>query len=65
MGKHLYMKVTKDKYELPEIVCDSAKELAEICGVKRDTIYTAISNYKQGRSNFSIFKKVEIGDDDL
>lgn len=28
----VYMKVSKDKYQLPEVIADSVKELAEKCG---------------------------------
>lgn len=39
----LYVKCTTDKYQLPEIVCDSAKELAEKTGKTPGSIATMIS----------------------
>ncbi len=42
----IWMKVTSDKYELPLAVADTARELAEICGVKENNIVSAISHFK-------------------
>jgi hypothetical protein len=39
----LYVKCTKDKYQLPEMVCDSVKELAEKTGVRPGSIASMIS----------------------
>ena len=44
----LYMKVTKDKYELPLAVADSVKELADMCEVTTNSIYSWMSHYKNG-----------------
>lgn len=38
----LWMKVTKDKYELPVAVADSATELAKILHTSPGTIYSSI-----------------------
>ena len=51
----IWMKVSKDKYELPEIIADSASELAKKCNVTRNVIYSCIN--RQGRSQY---KKVRI-----
>lgn len=53
--------VSNDKYELIEHMADSVKELAEICGVRPNTIYSAVSHCNKcgGRS---IYHCVEIGD---
>lgn len=55
----LYIKTTLDKYELPIAVADSAKELAEILGVKTDTVYAQISKKRRG------WYKVSCETDDL
>ena len=34
----VWMKVTKDKYELPVAIADSCKELAEIVGKTSNTV---------------------------
>ena len=54
----LYMKVTKDKYELPLAVADSQKELAELLGVKLNVV---VSSFCKG---YGTFKKVEIDETD-
>lgn len=56
----LYMMVTRDKYELPMIVTESTKELADFAGVRLNAIHCAISNKKNNGRKFSRFVKVEI-----
>lgn len=51
----LYVKCTTDKYQLPEIVCDSVKELAEKTGKTAGSIATMISKGYPG------YYKVEVG----
>lgn len=59
----VYMKVTKDKYELPLAVADSPAELAAMTGDSIKTIWSAVSRAKH-RSNPKYknhrFLKVEI-----
>ena len=50
----LYMRVTKDKYELPLNVCASVRELARQTGRKESSIFTFLSKNKPG------WKRVEI-----
>ena len=50
----LYMMVTKDKYELPLGVYDSIEEMAEKQGLKKSTIVTQLSRYKNKRVNYFI-----------
>lgn len=38
MGKYLWMCVEADEYELPLAVADTAKELAEKCGVTTNNV---------------------------
>ena len=42
MQKYYWMRVTKDKYELPIAVGDTSEELAKLDGVKAATIRRAI-----------------------
>ena len=65
MGKRkiIYMKVTRDKYRLPVAVADSAKELAWICGVSVDAIYSCISRRKKGEWDGS-YLRVKVEDDE-
>lgn len=55
----IYMKVTKDKYELPLAVADSIVELAELIGIKADNIYSTISHARK-KGYKCCYVKVEI-----
>ena len=59
----LYLCVTRDKYELPEVVADSVKELAEKCGVSRNAVAVPISKQRKGIYAKSRFHEVEVDDD--
>lgn len=59
----LYLRVTKDKYELPIAVADSPRELAQMLGVTRASILSSISHAKSGRLKSSSYKVVEVEDD--
>jgi hypothetical protein len=59
----IYMKVTDDKYEHPVAIADSQGELAEMLGVTKNCIASALCHARQGR-NRSVYKEVDIGDDD-
>lgn len=67
----IWMEVTPDEYELPLKVTDSGGELARMCGLSPDTIYSSISHYKnRKRRNARLrerkrkFVKVEVNDDE-
>ena len=62
MGKVLYMKVTKDEYELPMAVADSVPELAEMVGVKTSTIFGFMWYCKKSGKKCP-YIKVEVEDD--
>lgn len=55
----LYIKVTKDKYELPVAVADTVVELAKMVGTTEQSIYSSMSHAKVRGQN-SPYKKVEI-----
>lgn len=42
MSEVIYMKVTKDEYELPVAVADTVRELARIVGLKENSISMAM-----------------------
>lgn len=48
-SKYYYMTVTTDKYELPIIVAESARELAEKLGIKESTVYSTIDLDRSGK----------------
>ena len=55
----VYMKVTKDEYELPVAIADSIAELAKMLGVTRQHIYDSMRHTKQ-RGHKTPYIKVEI-----
>ena len=62
--RHLYLKVTNDKYELPLFVADGAKELADREGVKVNTIYSSISHYERGDTKYTPYRRVILEEGD-
>lgn len=60
----VYMMVSKDKYQLPLAIADSASELARMVGKSSNTTRSAASHAKAGKIKNSIFYRVEIAEDD-
>jgi hypothetical protein len=46
-GMTLWIKVSDDIYELPEVVATTARALADRCGVKESTVKSAVSKCKK------------------
>lgn len=61
--KYLYMKITRDEYELPVAVADSVIELAKMLGVKPNTISRSLSRQKKHERK-SCYKRIEITEDE-
>lgn len=61
--RNLWMLVSKDKYELPLMVCDSVAELARRTGSTQNNIYSAISKGKK-RGNRCQYVKVTINEEE-
>lgn len=59
----LYLCVTRDRYELPVAVADSAKELAAMVGIRNTTINESLSRVRAGDRKWSQYKEVEVDDD--
>ena len=59
----IYMAVTKDALSLPLAVADSAAELAELRGVKVDTIRSSISRGRTGKIKRPGYIVVEVEED--
>lgn len=57
------MKVSADKYEFPLIMADTQSELARICGVKRDSVASAIHHARK-RNMRCQYVKVVIEEDE-
>lgn len=63
MKMFVYMKVTKDKYELPIAVANTVRELAAILGISENCISSSMSHERAGKS-ISPYKKIEIEEED-
>lgn len=59
----VYMKVSKDEYELPEAIADSPMHLAKMLGVKPQSIYDSMRHVKT-RGSWSPYKKVEFDEEE-
>ena len=46
---YVWMKVTKDKYELPVAVAETHSELARICGTTPGNVLSSASRYRHGQ----------------
>lgn len=57
--KFLYLKVSRDKYELPEAVADSVSELARLCGVNAQSVFCRISHANQN-GTWCCYRRIEI-----
>lgn len=64
---HVWLEVTKDKYELPLAISDTARELAEIVGVSKNTILSTRCHAMSGKGKWknSKYIMVDIGDDEI
>ena len=60
---HVYMAVTRDKYELPIAVADTSVELAKIMHTTDTVIRSCIYHEKTGKHKSSMYKKVIIDED--
>lgn len=58
----IYMEITRDEYEFPIHIADSASE--KLCGVSRNCILSCISKSKKGKIGKSRYIKVEVPDDE-
>lgn len=59
----LFMKVTKDKYELPIAVAESVHELSLMTGDKKMSIWNAIGH--RNRTGYkTAYVRVEVDDDE-
>lgn len=56
---YIWMMVTRDKYELPLAIADTARELAELTGFNKNSIMRSVLTYEAG-SKRSRFRKVRV-----
>lgn len=60
----MWMKVTRDKYELPVAVAETVYELADMLGVTVNSIYSSMYHFRKGNTKSTPYRKVEEGEDD-
>ena len=60
----LYIKTTDDEYELPVAVGESIADLARQLKVSCSVISHSINKTRKGIYHHSVYKKVEVEDDD-
>ena len=58
MNKYYWLLVEADEYELPLVVADSARELAEKCGTTKHNVETFVSKKSSGRNRGTKYLKV-------
>lgn len=64
MSDYVYMKITRDKYELPVAVAESTTELAKICGLKNSGSVRSMINEPIRLGFRPTYIKVEVTEDD-
>lgn len=60
---NIWMKISDDKYELPVAVADTVTELAQICGITKETIIAQRSRQKR-KGTSCRYLKIEVEDDE-
>ena len=60
----LYIKTTDDEYELPVAVGDSVIELARILKLNKKSLESIFSKIRKGKYGNSIYKIVEVDDEE-
>ena len=65
MTRKVYMLIDNTKYQLPLVIADTAQELADIVGVKRNSIHSAICRLKSGELKTSKYICCEIDEEDF
>ena len=57
--KYIWLAVEADEYELPIAVADTARELAELFGVRADSVIDSASKNRSGKLSGRKFIRVE------
>ena len=60
----IWMEVTTDEYELPLAFANSATQLADMVGVKRNAVFEAVSKWKAGKTKTCRYRRVVLEDDE-
>lgn len=57
---NVWVKIEKDKYELPVAAANTAEELAKMCGTSVHSVMSIVSKTKKGIIKKPTYIKVEI-----
>ena len=64
--KYFWLRVSPDKYELPEAVADSLSDLARLCDVSPAAICRGVKEVESGLRKFSVWVRVpDPGDEEV
>lgn len=63
-SRYYYLLVTMDEYELPLIVEESPKMLADRCGVSLTTVISSAIHHEKGRSKSRYVRTLNIEEDE-
>lgn len=61
----IWMRITSDKYQLPEVVADTVEELSELTGVKNGSIRSTASRLVHGQRKTGTFIYVDIDEEEV
>lgn len=61
--QYIWMKVTRDKYELPVAVADTAVELARIVGTTKNAVVSSVSHLEHGRKRYCSYVRIRLEDE--
>lgn len=59
-SKYVYMQVSKDEYQLPLAIADSAVELARICGTNPNCIHSSICHAEKKKNHRISYIRVKV-----
>lgn len=62
MKNKIWMKVTKDKYELPVAVAESIPELARLTGQSEKSLYSIFCRKRKGSKRYPGYVEVKYED---
>lgn len=57
---YIWMCVSHDEFELPEIIADTAKQLAIICNTTENNVKSSACKYEKGVLKWTRFRKVRV-----
>ena len=61
----VWMRITSDQYQLPEVIADTVEELSELTGVKIGSIRSTASRVVHGRLKTGTFVYVDIDEEEV